>query len=58
MITIMESEDNTEFQNVSNESRMKSAREKHFGSTKKRGRKSLHEIYLNSIPIINFIKQP
>lgn len=54
----MESEDNTEFQNVTNEYRMKPAREKHFDSTKKRGRKALHEIYRNSIPIINFIKQP
>lgn len=58
MITIMESEDNTEFQNVTNEYRMKPAREKHFDSTKKRGGKALHEIYRNSIPIINFIKQP
>ena len=54
----MESEDNTELENVSNESRMKAVREKHFGSTKKRSRKALHEIYLNWIPIINFIKQP
>ena len=47
----METEDNNEY-------RMKPAREKHFDSTEKRGRKALHEIYLNSIPIINFIKQP
>ena len=40
MITIMESEDNTELENVSNESRMIAAREKHFGPTKKRGRKA------------------
>ena len=36
----MESEDNTELENVSNESRMKAAREKHFGLTKKRSRKA------------------
>ena len=40
MITITESEDNTELENVSNESRMIAAREKHFGPTKKRGRKA------------------
>ena len=58
-VTIMESEDNSEHENVSNESRMtKSAKEKPFCPTKKRGRKALHEMYPNLVPIIiNFIKQ-
>ena len=57
--TIMESEEDSEHENFSNESRMtKSAKEKPFGLTKKRGRKALHEMYPNLVPIvINFIKQ-
>ena len=58
--TIMESEEDSEHENVSNEPRMrKSAKEKPFGPTKKRGRKALHKMYPNLVPIIiNFIKQP
>ena len=53
------SEEDSEHENVSNESRMtKSAKEKPFGPTKKHGRKALHEMYPNLVPIIiNFIKQ-
>ena len=53
------SEEDSEHENVSNESRMtKSAKEKSFGPTKKHGRKALHEMYPNLVPIIiNFIRQ-
>ena len=58
-VTIMESKEDSEHENVSNESRMtKSSKEKPFCPTKKRGRKALHEMYPNLVPIIiNFIKQ-
>ena len=58
-VTIMESDEDSEYENVISESRMtKSAKEKPFGLTKKRGRKALHEMYPNLVPIvINFIKQ-
>ena len=42
----MESEDNTELENVSNQSRMKAAKEKHFGPTKKCSRKAGEKYFL------------
>ena len=58
LVTIMESEEGSEHENVSNESGMtKSTNEKPFGQ-KKCVRKALHEMYPNLVPIIiNFIKQ-